>query len=283
MLVTEKAPAKINLSSDTPMRYLDGLPKWNMVMTSIDLADYLTIEIHDHPQTIKVYTDSGFLPNDQRNLAYQAAHMLKTRFHQAAGVTIKIKKNIPVAAGLGGGSSDAAAVLRGLNAGWELGLSLEELAKLSLSIDSDVPYCVYSHTAHVTGHGEQVELLPPVPHDWVVVAKPKVSVSTPTILRQINYETLVHLDNAGLLQAMQTGNWRGALQKMGNVLEPVTEQQYPEIGRLKAKMLKLGADVAQMSGTGPTVFAICRSESRAKRVYNGLRGFCHEVYQVVML
>ena len=102
-------------------------------------------------------------------------------------------------------------------------------------------------------------------------------------MRQINYETLVHLDNAGLLQAMQTGNWRGALQKMGNVLEPVTEQQYPEIGRLKAKMLKLGADVAQMSGTGPTVFAICRSESRAKRVYNGLRGFCHEVYQVVML
>lgn len=283
MLVTEKAPAKINLSLDTPMRYLDGLPKWNMVMTSIDLADYLTIEIHDHPQTIKVYTDSGFLPNDQRNLAYQAAHMLKTRFHQPAGVTIKIKKNIPVAAGLGGGSSDAAAVLRGLNAGWELGLSLEELAKLSLSIDSDVPYCVYSHTAHVTGHGEQVELLPPVPHDRVVVAKPKVSVSTPTILRQINYETLVHLDNAGLLQAMQTGNWRGALQKMGNVLEPVTEQQYPEIGRLKAKMLKLGADVAQMSGTGPTVFAICRSESRAKRVYNGLRGFCHEVYQVVML
>lgn len=283
MLVTEKAPAKINLSLDTPMRYLDGLPKWNMVMTSIDLADYLTIEIHDHPQTIKVYTDSGFLPNGQRNLAYQAAHMLKTRFHQPAGVTIKIKKNIPVAAGLGGGSSDAAAVLRGLNAGWELGLSLEELAKLSLSIDSDVPYCVYSHTAHVTGHGEQVELLPPVPHDWVVVAKPKVSVSTPTILRQINYETLVHLDNAGLLQAMQTGDWRGALQKMGNVLEPVTEQQYPEIGRLKAKMLKLGADVAQMSGTGPTVFAICRSESRAKRVYNGLRGFCHEVYQVVML
>ena len=203
MLVTEKAPAKINLSLDTPMRYLDGLPKWNMVMTSIDLADYLTIEIHDHPQTIKVYTDSGFLPNDQRNLAYQAAHMLKTRFHQPAGVTIKIKKNIPVAAGLGGGSSDAAAVLRGLNAGWELGLSLEELAKLSLSIDSDVPYCVYSHTAHVTGHGEQVELLPPVPHDWVVVAKPKVSVSTPTILRQINYETLVHLDNAGLLQAMR--------------------------------------------------------------------------------
>ena len=283
MLVTEKAPAKINLSLDTPMRYLDGLPKWNMVMTSIDLADYLTIEIHDHPQTIKVYTDSGFLPNDQRNLAYQAAHMLKTRFHQPAGVTIKIKKNIPVAAGLGGGSSDAAAVLRGLNAGWELGLSLEELAKLSLSIDSDVPYCVYSHTAHVTGHGEQVELLPPVPHDWVVVAKPKVSVSTPTILRQINYETLVHLDNAGLLQAMQTGDWRGALQKMGNVLEPVTEQQYPEIGRLKAKMLKLGADVAQMSGTGANGLAICRSESRAKRVYNGLRGFCHEVYQVVML
>ncbi len=283
MVITEKAPAKINLSLDTPMRYLDGLPKWDMVMTSIDLADYLTIEIHDHPQTIKVYTDSGFLPNDQRNLAYQAAHMLKTRFHQAAGVTIRIQKNIPVAAGLGGGSSDAAAVLRGLNRGWKLGLSLAELAKLSLSIDSDVPYCVYSRTAHVTGHGEVVTPLPAVPHDWVVVAKPKISVSTPTILRQINYEQLAHLDNQALIAAMEAGDWQGAVAKMDNVLEPVTERQYPQIAHLKAKMTKLGAAHAQMSGTGPTVFALCKSESRAKRIYNGLRGFCNEVYQVVLL
>lgn len=97
MIVTEKAPAKINLALDTPMRYLDGLPRWNMVMNAVDLADYVTVEIHHRPQTIKVYTNSGFLPNDQRNLAYQAAHILKTRFHQTDGVTIRIKKKIPVA------------------------------------------------------------------------------------------------------------------------------------------------------------------------------------------
>lgn len=283
MIVTEKAPAKINLSLDTPMRYLDGSPQWNMVMNSIDLADYLTIDIHTRPQTIKIYTDSGFLPNDQRNLAYQAAHILKTRFHRPEGVTVRIKKNIPVAAGLGGGSSDAAAVLRGLNRGWNLGLSLNELAELSLTIDSDVPYCIYSHTAHVTGHGEQIRLLPQCPHYWAVIAKPSVSVSTPTILRQINYEKIVHLDNEGLLEAIEQENWQHAFAKMGNVLEPVTMKEYPKIKKLKDGMLKLGADMAHMSGTGPTVFGLCHSESRAKRIYNSMRGFCGEVYLVMLL
>ena len=144
MIVTEKAPAKLNLSLDTPMRYFDGSPKWDMVMVSADLADYVTVETHRRPATIKVYTNSGFLPNDQRNLAYQAAHILRNRFHCKDGVTIRIKKQIPVAAGLGGGSSDAAAVLRALNSIWRLGLSLSELAKIALTIDSDVPYCIYN-------------------------------------------------------------------------------------------------------------------------------------------
>lgn len=283
MIVSEKAPAKINLSLDTPMRYFDGSPQWDMVMNSIDLADYLTIDVHEHPRTIKIYTDSCFLPNDQRNLAYQAVHILKTRFHRVEGVTVKIKKNIPVAAGLGGGSSDAAAVLRGLNKGWQLGLSLDELAKLSLTIDSDVPYCIYNHTAHVTGHGEPVELLPQCPHYWAVIAKPRVSVSTPVILRKINYEHIQHLDNAGLISSIKNGDWQTAFSKMGNVLESVTMKEYPEIKKLKQSMLKLGADLAHMSGTGPSVFGICHSESRAKRIYNSMRGFCKEVYLVMLL
>lgn len=283
MLIMEKAPAKINLSLDTPMRYFDGLPQWNMVMSSIDLADYVAVETHASPKTIKVYTDSGFLPNDQRNLAYQAAHILKTRFHQSDGVTIKIKKHIPVAAGLGGGSSDAAAVLRALNQAWELGLSVDELAKLALSIDSDVPFCVYGHTAHVTGHGELVTPLPNFPHYWVIVAKPKVSVSTPAILKQINYATLQHAPTNQLVDKIKAQAWPETFQYMGNSLEGVTGEMYPEIKRIKDKMLQLGADVAQMSGTGPTVFAICHAESRAKRVYNSMKGFCDEVYQVVLL
>lgn len=283
MRVTEKAPAKLNLSLDTPMRYFDGSPRWDMVMTSADLADYVTVETHRRPATIKVYTNSGFLPNDQRNLAYQAAHILRNRFHCKEGVTINIKKNIPVAAGLGGGSSDAAAVLRALNSMWQLGLSKQELATIALTIDSDVPYCVYSQLAYVSGHGEKIELLPPQPHYWVVIAKQQISVSTPQILRQINYEKIDHLDNDQLLASLRAQNWQTATKYMENVLEPVTMSFYPEIKRLKEKMVELGADVAQMSGTGPTVFAICHTESRAKRIQNSIRGFCRDVHVVTLL
>lgn len=283
MRVTEKAPAKLNLSLDTPMRYFDGSPRWDMVMTSADLADYVTVETHQRPATIKVYTDSGFLPNDQRNLAYQAAHILRSRFHCREGVTIRIKKNIPVAAGLGGGSSDAAAVLRALNDIWELGLSKQELAQISLTIDSDVPYCIYSQLAHVTGHGEEIELLPAQPHYWAVIAKQQISVSTPQILRQINYEKLEHLDNDRLIECLQAGDWQEAVKHMGNVLEPLTMSYHPEIKQLKDKMVSLGADVAQMSGTGPTVFAICHTESRAKRIQNSISGFCRDVHVVTLL
>ena len=283
MRVTEKAPAKLNLSLDTPMRYFDGSPRWDMVMTSADLADYVTVETHRRPATIKVYTNSGFLPNDQRNLAYQAAHILRSRSHCKEGVTINIKKNIPVAAGLGGGSSDAAAVLRALNSMWRLGLSKQELATIALTIDSDVPYCVYSQLAYVSGHGEKIELLPPQPHYWVVIAKQQISVSTPQILRQINYEKIDHLDNDQLLASLRAQDWQTATKYMGNVLEPVTMSFYPEIKRLKEKMVELGADVAQMSGTGPTVFAICHTESRAKRIQNSIRGFCRDVHVVTLL
>lgn len=252
-------------------------------MTSADLADYVTVETHRRPTTIKVYTDSGFLPNDQRNLAYQAAHILKSRFHCREGVTIHIRKNIPVAAGLGGGSSDAAAVLRALNRIWRLDLSMDELAKIALTIDSDVPYCVYSRLAHVTGHGEKIELLPAQPHYWAVIAKQQISVSTPQILRQINYEQLEHLDNERLIASLKAQDWQEAVKYMGNVLEPVTMSFYPEIKQLKDKMVSLGADVAQMSGTGPTVFAVCHTESRAKRIQNSISGFCRDVHVVTLL
>ncbi|QZN93338.1 4-(cytidine 5'-diphospho)-2-C-methyl-D-erythritol kinase [Limosilactobacillus panis] len=283
MRVTEKAPAKLNLSLDTPMRYFDGSPRWDMVMISADLADYVTVETHRRPATIKVYTNSGFLPNDQRNLAYQAAHILRSRFHCKEGVTINIRKNIPVAAGLGGGSSDAAAVLRALNSMWRLGLSQQELATIALTIDSDVPYCIYSQLAYVSGHGEKIELLPPQPHYWVVIAKQQISVSTPQILRQINYEKIDHLNNDQLLASLRAQDWQTAIKYMGNVLEPVTMSFYPEIRQLKEKMVELGADVAQMSGTGPTVFAICHTESRAKRIQNSIRGFCRDVHVVTLL
>lgn len=280
MILLEKAPAKINLGLDTSFRYTDGSPQWDMVMTSVDLADYVSVQTYPNSTHVSVATDSGFLPNDQRNLAYQAVHILKSRFHQTDGVRVKIKKQIPVAAGLGGGSADAAAVLRALNQMWSLDLTLAELAKISLTIDSDVPYCIYNQTAHVTGHGEQIKLIDPFPHYSIVIAKPKVSVSTPVILRQINYDQLDHLEINQLIAGLAQRDDHKMFTAMGNVLEPITAKAYPEINELKAKMLSLGADVAQMSGTGPSVFAVCRKLSRAKRLQNSLRGFCHEVYLV---
>lgn len=281
--ITEKAPAKINLSLDTPMRYLDGSPRWDNVMATIDLADYVTVETTTASSQITVCSDSGFLPNDQRNLAYQAVHILRSRFHQTDGVKVTIRKKIPVAAGLGGGSADAAAVLRILNRGWRLGLSQEELAKLSLTIDSDVPFCVYSRLAHVTGHGEVVQPLPALPPFYVVLAKPNTSVSTPVILRQINYQRLSHLDNRRLIECINQGDWTGMFHQMGNVLEPLTVNSYPQVAQIKQKMIKMGADVAQMSGTGPTVFGLCHVESTAHRIQNALRGFCKEVRLVTLL
>lgn len=283
MKCREKAPAKINLSLDTPMRYLDGSPRWDNVMATIDLADYVTVETTPDDPHIIVHSDSGFLPNDQRNLAYQAVHVLRSRFHQHDGVMVTIKKNIPVAAGLGGGSADAAAVLRILNRGWELGLTNKELAQLSLTIDSDVPFCVYSHTAHVTGHGEEITPLPALPPFYVVLAKPNTSVSTPVILRQIDYTKLHHLNSERLVDCINHSNWSGMCETMGNVLEPLTATYYPQVAQIKDKMIKLGADVAQMSGTGPTVFALCRVLSTARRIQNALSGFCKEVRLVNLL
>jgi len=278
--IVEKAPAKINLGLDTLFEHHDGDKEWNMVMTSVDLADYVQIETMA-ANRIEVATDSGFLPNDRRNLAFQAVSLLKRRYQINSGVRIKIKKTIPVAAGLGGGSSDAAAVLRGLNRMWELNLDLATLARLGLQIDSDVPYCVYSQTAHVTGKGEIVTPLPKLPPMWIILAKPKISVSTPNILRQVDYDQLTtHPQITDLLAGIQTGDLTQVFQNMGNVLEPITAKRYPEIMQIKQQLLTFGADAAQMSGTGPTVFGVCRKQSRAQRVYNSLKGFCKEVYLV---
>lgn len=280
MQIVEKAPAKINLSLDTPFSHPDGSQEWEMVMAAIDLADYVTISNIPHNCKIEVRTDSGFLPNDRRNLAFKAAHILQSRFKINEGVEILIEKHIPVAAGLGGGSSDAAAVLRGLNRIWNLGLSLVQLAEIGLEIDADVPFCVYSQTAYVTGKGEKIEPLPKLPAVWVVIAKPTMSVSTPAILRQINYDYLGDVDNESLLAAVRAQSWGQMYPHMANVLEPLTAYHHPEILRIKERMLQCGAQVAQMSGTGPTVFGICEKQPRAQRVLNSIRGFCKEVYLV---
>ena len=280
METLEKAPAKLNLSLDALFRHLDGDPEWRMVMTAIDLADYVHIETRDDSNAIQVQTNTGFLPQDQRNLAFQAAKKLQELFQIDQGVMITIDKHIPVSAGMGGGSADAAAVLRGLNKLWSLNQSLTDLARIGLEIDSDVPFCVYSCPALVEGKGEKITPLNDLTSLWFVVAKPKASVSTPTILKQIDFSEIQHLNVESVVEAIQQQDWNRLTASMGNSLEPITIQQYPEIIRIKEKMINFGADAAQMSGTGPTVFGIATKQSRAQHIYNSLRGFCKEVYLV---
>lgn len=280
MEIIEKAPAKLNLFLDTPFRHPDGAPEWKMIMTTIDLADYVKVVTVSNTKKIQVETDTGFLPQDQKNLAFQAAIRLQKKFRINQGVQIKIKKKIPVAAGMGGGSTDAAAVLRILNRIWQLKLNLNQLAKIGLTIDSDVPFCIYSQTAAITGKGEILEPLRQLPPVWIVLAKPKASVSTVNILKKIPYRELQHGDFVQAKAAVLKQNLPDLVGAMTNVLEQVTINELPQIANLKQKMLDFGADVAQMTGSGPTVFGICSKLSRAQHVVNSLKGFCEQVYLV---
>lgn len=280
MEITEKAPAKLNLFLDTPFRHPDGAPEWQMIMTAIDLADYVKVITTPDNRKIQVETDTGFLPQDQKNLAFQAASRLQKKFKINQGVQIKIRKAIPVAAGMGGGSADAAAVLRILNRVWHLGLDLNQLAKIGLGVDSDVPFCIYSQPAAVGGKGEIIEPLGPLPTCWIVLVKPHASVSTAGILKKISYQQIEHGNFALAKRAAVQQDLPGIFNSMKNVLESVTIAQHPEIARLKNKMRSFGAEAVQMTGSGPTVFGICAKQSRAQHVFNSLRGFCSQVYLV---
>ncbi|MFB6469322.1 4-(cytidine 5'-diphospho)-2-C-methyl-D-erythritol kinase [Cytobacillus sp. Hz8] len=277
-----KAPAKINLSLDVLYKRSDGYHEVEMIMTTIDLADRLEFSLLPHKE-IKIVSHNRFVPDDQRNLAYQAAKLLQDRFQIDAGVKISIEKNIPVAAGLAGGSSDAAATLRGLNKLWGLGLSMETLAELGAEIGSDVPFCVYGGTALSKGRGEKITHLPAPPTCWVILAKPFIGVSTADVYRRLNLEHIAHPNTQSMIQALEEGSFFGVCDYVANVLEDVTLNLYPEVALIKDQMKRFGADAVLMSGSGPTVFGLVQHDSRMQRIYNGLRGFCDQVFAVRML
>jgi 4-diphosphocytidyl-2-C-methyl-D-erythritol kinase len=277
-----KAPAKINLSLDVLHKRSDGYHEVKMVMTTIDLADRIELTPLAS-NTIRIVSHNRFVPDDHRNLAYQAAKLLKERFHVRSGVAISIKKTIPVAAGLAGGSSDAAATLRGLNKLWNLGLTLDELAEIGAEIGSDVSFCVYGGTALATGRGEKIEHIPAPPPCWVILAKPTIGVSTAEVYRNLNLNSIIHPDVDAMVKAIKEQDYDGICSLVGNVLEEVTLKMYPEVAHIKEQMKRFGADAVLMSGSGPTVFGLVRHDSRLQRIYNGLRGFCDQVFAVRLL
>ncbi|CAM3672332.1 4-(cytidine 5'-diphospho)-2-C-methyl-D-erythritol kinase [Marinicrinis lubricantis] len=283
MKIYEKAPAKINLSLDVLRKREDGYHEVEMVMTMVDLADRL--EMEELPRdTIIISSQAGYIPLDEKNLAFQAAKLIKERYDVRKGVYIHLNKKIPVAAGLAGGSSDAAAALRGLNRLWKLHIPIEELKKLGEELGSDVPFCVTGGTALAKGRGEVLEPLPAPPQCWVVLAKPPINVSTAEIYGQLKADSIrSHPDTGKVLEAIRNKDFHMLCDHMGNVLEEVTLDRYPQVQQLKQAMIRMGADGVLMSGSGPTVFGLVSRESKVARIYNGLRGFCKQVYVVRML
>lgn len=283
MRIREKAPAKINLSLDVLHKRDDGYHEVEMVMTMVDLADHL--ELEELPRdTIIISSQATYIPLDEKNLAFQAAKLMKDRYDVRKGVYIHLDKKIPVAAGLAGGSSDAAAVLRGLNELWRLDIPMDELSVLGAELGSDVPFCLTGGTAFARGRGEKLEPIGSPPQCWVILAKPPINVSTSDIYGKLRADKIQHHPpTRDLIQAIEDKNFEKLCESLGNVLEEVTMELYPEVRQLKEAMIRLGAEGVLMSGSGPTVFGLVSKESKIPRIYNGLRGFCKQVYPVRLL
>ena len=267
------ARGKLNLSLDVLGCREDGYHDLRMVMQSVELADVLTLT-GGGEEGVRIHTDLRYLPNDERNLAAVAAR----RFWEATGLTgkglsIEIQKNIPVCAGMGGGSADAAAVLRALNELSGLDLPAERLAEIGERVGSDVPYCVLGGTALAEGKGEILTALPALPDCAIVVCKPAFPISTPELFGCIDCRKIrCRPDTDGLIAALGEGDLEGVARRMYNVFEDVlTDRRGNEIREIKGELLSYGALGAVMSGTGPTVFGLFADEQAAAAAYAGLK------------
>lgn len=266
-----KARAKINLGLDVLRKREDGYHEVRMIMQTIQLYDKITIRRTEDPQ-ICIHTNLHYLPVNEDNLAYRAARLLLDEFGAKEGVLIELNKYIPVAAGLAGGSSDAAAVLVGVNRMFDFRLTRRELMERAVRLGADVPYCVMRGTALAEGIGEKLTPLPAMPGCFILVAKPKIYVSTKFVYGNLKADEIrEHPDIDGQIEALKKGDLKGLAQRMGNVLETVTIPEYPVIGQIKERMLEYGALNAMMSGSGPTVFGLFDERQRAQAAYGALR------------
>lgn len=276
--VHEKAYAKLNISLDVGKRREDGFHEMTMVMQSISLADAVTVTLNDTGK-VRAKTSLPFIPGDERNLAVKAALCyLEAIGRQGQGALIEIQKAVPVGAGMGGGSSDAAAVLRAMNALFDHALSTPELEKLSCSVGSDVAFCVAGGTALATGRGEKLEALPALPDCAFVVCKPEFSISTPELFRKLDQMPLRrHPDTAGLMAAIREGQLGQVCRRMYNVFEDVDDRRMRTVADIKSRLLDAGALGAVMTGTGSAVFGVFAPGQALEGVCAPLRreyGFC---------
>ncbi len=278
--ISLKALAKINLGLDVLGKREDGYHEVRMVMQTIHLYDRVEIKKTRSPH-IHVETNLYYLPVNEDNLVYRAAKLMKDEFQIKEGVRIVLQKFIPVAAGLAGGSSDAAAVLVGMNRIFNLGLKQSKLMELGLKIGADVPFCIMRGTALAEGIGEKLTALPPMPKCPVLIAKPAISVSTKAVYEGLKlYDGMEHPDIDGVMEGIQQKDLKGVASHMGNILETVTIPMYPVIDDIKKLMMENGALNAMMSGSGPTVFGLFPNEKEIRRAYEALKqsGLAKNVY-----
>ena len=275
-----RAHGKINLGIDVIGKREDGYHEVRMIMQTVRLHDRVTLRREEGPG-IRISSNLSFLPCDQNNLAYKAAELLFQEFSLEGGLSIHLDKRIPVAAGMAGGSADCAAVLRGVNRLYRLGLDLAALQERGLRLGADVPYCLLGGTALAEGIGEKLTPLPPAPGRLLLIAKPPVSLSSRYIYTHLTLdEKTVHPDIDGMAEAIRRGDTEGVIRRLGNVLEDAALGKCPQIGQIKRTMLENGARGALMSGSGPTVFGFfddirqarraakaCRSQKLARQIY----------------
>ena len=280
-----KAYGKINLGLDILRRREDGYHDVRMIMQTVGIFDRVDLVRKEEPG-IEVETNLYYLPTNENNLVYKAAKLLMDEFQVQEGIQIRLRKFIPVAAGMAGGSSDAAAVLFGVNKMFRLGLTTEELMERGVKIGADVPYCILRGTALSEGIGEVLTSLSPVPQCQVLVAKPGINVSTKFVYENLHANDLrpeQHPDIDGMIRAIKAQDLQGIADKLGNVLETVTVKEYPVIQEIKDKMLEFGAIGSLMSGSGPTVFGLFTNPKAAQQAYEELRygessGLAKQVY-----
>ena len=280
-----KAYGKINLGLDVLRRREDGYHDVRMIMQTVGIFDRVDLIWKEEPG-IQVETNLYYLPTNENNLVYKAAKLLMDEFQVQDGLLIRLRKFIPVAAGMAGGSSDAAAVLFGVNKMFRLGLTTEELMQRGVKIGADVPYCILRGTALSEGIGEVLTSLSPVPQCQVLVAKPGINVSTKFVYENLHANDLrpeQHPDIDGMIRAIKAQDLQGIADKLGNVLETVTVKEYPVIQEIKDKMVEFGAIGSLMSGSGPTVFGLFTNPKAAQQAYEELRygessGLAKQVY-----
>lgn len=265
-----KAYAKINLGLDVIGRLPNGYHEVKMIMQTVGIYDVLTLE--KLPEGIVVTTDNGELPTDENNLIYKSAKLMVERYNLSGGVRIHLEKNIPIAAGMAGGSTDAAATFIGMNELFEIGAGEEELRALGVKVGADVPYCIMGGTALAEGIGEKLSPLPTPPDCYLLIAKPDINVSTKYVYEHLDAEGVdSHPDIDGMITALEQGSLEGIVNRLGNVLENVTVKKYPVIQEIKTSMLENGAEGSLMSGSGPTVFGIFTEEEKAKEALQLLK------------